>query len=322
MLREDRAAEARGQVCPEGAAGHEPAGQSAGEEFLRHLRLERNLSPNTVRAYAGDLGRFSEFLGGQGRLLDGGADVSAVRRFLGRLHADGYDKASMARMLSCLRTFYDYFLRCGRIPANPVRQVRTPRLDKKLPEFLEEAEVTAILESACGDEFADLRDRAVLETLYGGGLRVSEAMGLDLGDLQLDQGFATVRGKGGRERLAPLGSCAAQAIVRYLPARGALLERLGRNPDAAFVNKNATRLNVRSVRRILAVRAALAGLRKTPSPHTLRHSFATHLLNRGADLRAVQELLGHANLTTTQIYTHVTTHRLKEVYDKAHPRSR
>jgi integrase/recombinase XerC len=291
------------------------------DEFLRHLRHERNLSPHTVRAYEGDLLRFAEFLGGEDRFLAGGVDAATVRRFLSRLHAEAYEKSSIARMLACLRTFYDFFLRQDRVRANPVRQVRTPRLDKKLPGFLEEDEVKRLLESATGDALSDLRDRALLETIYGGGLRVSESIGLDVGDLQLDQGFALVRGKGGKERLAPLGSAAAAAIAAYLPERFRLMDRLGRSTDAVFLNKNGTRLNVRSVRRILDARAALAGIRKAVTPHTLRHSFATHLLNRGADLRAVQELLGHANLATTQIYTHVTTHRLKEVYERAHPRA-
>ncbi len=289
------------------------------EEFLRHLRLERNLSPHTVRAYEGDLLRFAEFLGGEPALL--GADTAAVRRFLSRLHAEAYEKTSIARMLACLRTFYDFFLRQDRVKSNPVRQVRTPRLDKKLPGVLEEDEVTRLLESATGDSFSDLRDRAVLEAIYGGGLRVSEAIGLDLGDLQLDPGFAPVWGMGGKERLAPLGGGATGAIASYLPERSRRVERLSGGTEAVFINKNGTRLNVRSVRRILDRRAALAGIRKPVTPHTLRHSFATHLLNRGADLRAVQELLGHANLATTQIYTHVTTHRLKEVYDRAHPRA-
>jgi len=291
------------------------------EEFLRHLRCERNLSPHTVRAYGGDLDRFVAFLGSEDRLLGAGVDLGLLRRFLATLHTRGYEKTSMARTLACLRTFYDYFLRRGEIDANPVRQVRTPRLDKKLPNFLEESEMKGLLESTSGDTLSDLRDRALLETLYGGGLRVSESTGLDLPDLQLDEHFALVRGKGGKERLAPLGTCAAQAIEAYLPERSHHLERLESDTAAVFVNKNGTRLNVRSVRRILDHRAMLSGLRKRVTPHTLRHSFATHLLNRGADLRAVQELLGHASLTTTQIYTHVTTHRLKEVYDQAHPRA-
>jgi integrase/recombinase XerC len=291
------------------------------EEFLRHLQSERNLSPHTVRAYGGDLDRFIEFVGGETKLLAPEVTVLSVRRFLSKLHAESYQKSSMARMLACLRTFYDYFLRRGGIDANPVRQVRTPRLDKKLPAFLDEEEVTRLLESTTGDTFTDRRDRALLETIYGGGLRVSEATGLNLPDLQMDQGFAVVRGKGGKERLAPLGAGATRAIEGYLPERAVRVEKLMSGVEAVFINKNGTRLNVRSVRRILDRRASLAGIRKAVTPHTLRHSFATHLLNRGADLRAVQELLGHANLTTTQIYTHVTTHKLKEVYDQAHPRA-
>src|SRR5262245_34502903 len=291
------------------------------EEFLRHLRTERNLSPHTVRAYGGDLDRFIAFVGGEAKLLGPEVNVAFIRRFLSKLHADSYQKSSMARMLACLRTFYDYFLRRGGVDVNPVRQVRTPRLDKKLPSFLDEAEVVRLLEATTGDSFTDRRDRALLETIYGGGLRVSEATGLDLPDLQLDQGFAVIRGKGGKERLAPLGSGAARTIEEYLPERAVRVEKLMSGVDALFINKNGTRLNVRSVRRILDRRAGLAAIKKAVTPHTLRHSFATHLLNRGADLRAVQELLGHANLTTTQIYTHVTTHRLKEVYDQAHPRA-
>jgi integrase/recombinase XerC len=291
------------------------------EDFLRHLAFERNLSEHTLRAYGGDLGRFADFVGGEAALVDPGLGVEQVRRYLSRLYAQGYGKASMARTLACLRTFYDYLLRRGVIGANPVRPVRTPRLEKRLPSFLEEEEIGRLLESTTGDTLADLRDRAILETLYGGGLRVSEAMSLDLGDLELEERFATVRGKGGKERLAPLGGEAAAAIGRYLPDRAQHLSRLGSGTAAVFVNKNGTRLNVRSVRRLLSTRAAVAGIRKDVTPHTLRHSFATHLLNRGADLRAVQELLGHANLTTTQIYTHVTTHRLKEVYTRSHPRA-
>ncbi len=291
------------------------------EEFLRHLAAERNLSPHTVRAYGGDLDRFIEFVGGESKLLAPAVNVAFVRRFLSKLHTENYQKSSMARTLACLRTFYDYFLRRGGVDENPVRQVRTPRLDKKLPSFLDEDEVKRLLESTTGDTFTDRRDRALLETIYGGGLRVSEATGLDLVDLQMDQGFAVVRGKGGKERLAPLGSGATRAIEEYLPERAVRVEKLMSGVDAVFINKNGTRLNVRSVRRILDRRASLGGIRKAVTPHTLRHSFATHLLNRGADLRAVQELLGHANLTTTQIYTHITTHRLKEVYDQAHPRA-
>src|ERR1041384_2725406 len=182
------------------------------EESLRHLRSERTLSPHPVRAYGGDLDRFIAFVGGESKLLGAEVNVAFIRRFLSRLHADAYQKSSMARMLACLRTFYDYFLRRGGIDSNPVRQVRTPRLDKKLPSFLEEDEVVRLLEATTGDSFTDRRDRALLETIYGGGLRVSEATGLDLADLQLDQGFAVVRGKGGKERLGPLGTEATRGV--------------------------------------------------------------------------------------------------------------
>ncbi len=291
------------------------------EEFIRHLEAERGLSPNTVRAYAGDLGRFVEFLGGDGKLAATGAAMSDIRRYMARLHAEGYEKSTMARMLACLRTFYDWCLRRGLTPDNQARGIRTPRLEKKLPEFLDEEETKRLLESIGGGDFKSLRDRALLETIYGGGLRVSETVGLDVGDIQLEAGLAAVRGKGQKERLAPLGKAAAEALSRYLPARSERLGLLGRDSPAVFLNNLGTRLDVRSVRRILDRRCALAGIHKTVCPHALRHSFATHMLNRGADLRVVQELLGHANLNTTQIYTHVTTHRLKDVYDRAHPRA-
>ena len=289
--------------------------------FIEHLRLERNLSPHTIRAYEGDIERFAEFLGGEAHLLDPATNVFRVRQFLSKLHAAGYQKSSMARLLACLRTFYDYHLQMGAVESNPVRRVRTPRLDRKLPNFLDEEEVQRILEAVDETLPSGRRDLALLETLYGGGLRVSEATGLDLDDLQRDEAFAVVRGKGAKERLAPIGVCAFRAIDAYLPDRSDLICRLGRETEALFVNKNGTRLDVRSVRRILSMRASVAGITRPITPHTLRHSFATHLLNRGADLRAVQELLGHANLTSTQVYTHVTTHRLKEVYDRAHPRA-
>lgn len=294
------------------------------QEFLDHLRNERRLSPHTVRAYAGDLRRFAEFLGGEQELLDGRVDRSALRRFLGELHARGYRKTSIARTLACLRTFYEYYLRSERIEVNPVRPIPTPRLERKLPRFLEEEEVRRLLEEgSAGGDFGTLRNRALLEVLYGGGLRVSEAVGLEVGDVDLSEGTARVRGKGGKERLTPLGSAAARALAAYLPERDARLVEVGRAGEAAlFINRNGSRLNVRSVRRILERRTAETGIRTRVTPHTLRHSFATHLLNRGADLRSVQELLGHENLATTQIYTHVTVRRLKEVYDRAHPRAR
>jgi len=291
------------------------------DEFIEHLQHGRGLSPHTVRAYKGDLERFIEFLGGEERLLGIDGNPVEIRRYLARLHTAGLRKSTTARLLSCLRTFYRWCADSGRVRDNPLLQVRTPRPDKKLPVFLDEQEMQRLLEAPDGDDFLTLRDRALLETIYGGGLRVSEATGLDLGDLHLEEGVAGVRGKGNRERLSPLGKGAVEALSRYLPARAARLERLGRSSPAVFLNKNGTRLNVRSVRRVLDRWVPRAGIARPVFPHALRHSFATHLLNRGADLRAVQELLGHADLSTTQIYTHVTVPRLKEVYDRAHPRA-
>ncbi|MFN3487178.1 MAG: tyrosine-type recombinase/integrase, partial [Planctomycetota bacterium] len=241
-------------------------------EFLDHLRNERRLSPHTVRAYGGDLRKFAEFLGGEEELLGGRVDRSALRRFLGELHARGYRKTSIARMLACLRTFYEYYLRSERIEANPVRPLPTPRLERKLPRFLEEEEVRRLLEEGSTDGgFGTVRNRALLEVLYGGGLRVSEAVGLEVGDVDLSEGTARVRGKGGKERLAPLGSAAVRALAAYLPERDARLVEMGRAGEAAlFINRTGSRLNVRSVRRILERRAAETGLRTRVTPHTLR----------------------------------------------------
>ncbi len=287
------------------------------DEFLRHLRVQRNCAPNTIRAYEGDLDKYVAFLGGGEMLLK--PDVPLLRRFLMHLSSVNYGKASTARMLACLRTFYQWLVRGGRVSSNLVKLMRAPKLDKRLPNFLQQREVETVIRAAASD-----RDAALIEAIYGGGLRVSEAVAIDLDDVSTTEGLVRVRhGKGDKERLVPIGACAARAIDRYLSWRSDRLAFLGRTAESAlFINKNGTRLDVRSVRRVLLRTAGAAGLSKRLTPHTLRHSFATHLLDRGADLRSVQELLGHANLQTTQIYTHVTTQRLKEVYAKAHPRAR
>lgn len=293
---------------------------SSKAEFLEHLRLGRQLSPHTIRAYGGDLDRFIDFIGGEGG-LSSKVDLNLVRRYLAFLHERGYEFSSIARALACLRSYYDHQVRLSRIEKNPLQNIRTPKLQRRLPDFLQEEEVESLFTAINGNPFTVSRDRALLETLYGGGLRVSEAMALDLEDLHFDSAYLRIRGKGNRERISPVGNAAIQAIEAYLPLRLERLSSLGKSSEALFLNKNGTRLDVRSVRRILLKLAGKAGLSKRVTPHMLRHSFATHLLDRGADLRSVQELLGHANLTTTQIYTHVTTHRLKDVYEKAHPRA-
>ena len=289
------------------------------EDFIRHLRGARNLSKHTLRAYAGDLGRFTAFLGGEAAVAAGRVDVATLRRYLATLVAANRARSSTARTLACLRTFFAFLERRGVVASNPAALLRNPRKERRLPGVLDEKEVEKLLDAAGGSDFAGRRNRALLETLYAGGLRVSEAVGLDVSDATLDAGLVRVReGKGAKERLAPIGRPAARAIEAWLDER----RRLAAASGALFVNAAGGRLDVRSARRIVVAAAKAAGLGRRVSPHTLRHSFATHLLDRGCDLRSVQELLGHENVTTTQIYTHVSAGRLRQVYDQAHPRAR
>jgi integrase/recombinase XerC len=290
------------------------------EDFVRHLRGARNLSRHTLRAYAGDLKRFVEFLGGEPPLATGRVDVSTIRRYLAILAAANRAKSSTARTLACLRTFFAFLERRGIVTVNPVVDLKGPRKERRLPGVLDQKEVERLMDAAGGRDFAGRRNRALLETLYAGGLRVSEVIGLDVADAALDSGLVRVRdGKGAKERLSPIGRAAGRAIEAWLDVR-----RLSARTDggALFINSNGGRLDVRSARRIVAAAAKAAGLGRKVTPHTLRHSFATHLLDRGCDLRSVQELLGHEHVTTTQIYTHVSVGRLKQVYDRAHPRAR
>ncbi len=282
--------------------------------FGDFMRFERNLSPHTRRAYETDLTQYCVFLKSRG-LEAGSADRFAIRAFLQRLRACGVSLRSTCRKISAIRSFHKFLIARSSAAVNPAEGIRSPRKGRTLPRFLEEAACKALLESVPGDSLQALRDRAMLEVLYGGGLRAAELAGLRKCDLDFDAGSARVVGKGDKERLAPLGSKALAALHAYLQA----------SPpgDGGYVFRNrfGRRISTRSVGRILKKRAAQCGLAPSVSPHTMRHSFATHLLNRGADLRAVQELLGHESISTTQIYTHVTTRRLREVYDRAHPRS-
>jgi integrase/recombinase XerC len=291
-------------------------------EFLRHLALEKNSSTHTVKSYREDLMQALEFF--RGKLGEQTADPSRLnarllRAYLSWLHEQGYARSTIARRLAAVRTWCRFLCRQGQLASNPAVGLRGPRQEKKLPHFLTRDDLLRLLEAPPADSPLGLRDRAVLEVLYSAGLRVSELTGLNLGDLDLDAGLATVRGKGRRERLALLGPPAVEAVRTWLPGRETLLKARGK--EALFLNKNGTRLTSRSVGRLLEKYLALAGLDPRTSPHTLRHSFATHLLDAGADIRSVQELLGHRNLTTTQIYTHVTTQRLRDSYHKAHPRA-
>jgi integrase/recombinase XerC len=297
--------------------------QQALAEYLRHLALERNASAHTVKSYREDLTQALAFfrtrLGAEAPAPDR-LTTRVLRAYVAWLHEGGYAKATVARRVAAVRSWCRFLCRQGVLDANPADGLRGPRQDKKLPHFLSVEAAARLLAAPPADTPLGLRDRAILETLYSAGLRVGELTGLNVGDLDLDDGLATVRGKGKRERLAVLGPHAAAALSAWLAARGGLV-RPGRHQDAVFLNKNGTRLSARSVGRLLVKYLAATGLDPRTSPHSLRHSFATHLLDGGADIRSVQELLGHRSLGTTQIYTHVTTTRLKESYDKAHPRA-
>jgi integrase/recombinase XerC len=300
----------------------EDAVEAALAEFLRHLALERNASPHTVKSYREDLIQALDFF--RTRLGTQSPEPTQLttrllRAHLSWLHDQDYARTTIARRVAAVRSWCKFLCRQGLLSSNPAMGLRGPRQDKRLPHFLTRDDLLRLLEAPPGDTLLGLRDRALLEALYSAGLRVSELTGLDLGDVDLDGGVATVRGKGRRERLALLGPPAVTAVRDWLPHREKL--RRPRAGDALFLNKNGTRLSSRSVGRLLEKYLAQAGLDPRTSPHTLRHSFATHLLDAGADIRSVQELLGHRNLATTQIYTHVTTQRLRDSYDRAHPRA-
>jgi integrase/recombinase XerC len=293
-------------------------------EFLRHLGLEKNASAHTVKSYREDLSQALEFF--RGKLAGHSLQPSLLttrllRAYLAWLHEQGYAKTTIARRVAAVRSWCRFLCRQGTLETNPAHGLRGPRQDKKLPHFLSEDDMNRLLTAPPADDPLGVRDRAILETLYSAGVRVSELTGLNLDDLDLDSNLITVRGKGKRERLALLGTNAMKAVRKWLGVRGALAPQRGRPSGAVFVNQRGGRLTSRSVGRLLEKHLAQAGLDLRTSPHTLRHSFATHLLDRGADIRGVQELLGHRSLTTTQIYTHVTTTRLQESYHKAHPRA-
>lgn len=293
-------------------------------EFLTHLGLERNASDKTVKSYREDLTQALVFA--RERLQKAHVDpddwnTRLIRAFVAWLHESGYAKSTIARRLAAVRSFGKFLCRQGVLSENPARGLRGPRLDKKLPHFLTLADVRSLLAAPPETAWAGRRDRAILETLYSAGIRVSELVGLDIADADLKDGVITVRGKGKKERLALLGPDARGAVTRWLEDRARLLESARTDLPAIFLNRAGGRLTTRSVGRLLTKYLRAAGLDPRTSPHTLRHSFATHMLDAGADIRGVQELLGHKSLTTTQVYTHVTTRRLQSSYQKAHPRS-
>lgn len=293
-------------------------------KFLTHLNVERGASPHTLKSYREDLETFAEYLADeQGNCPDPTTLTSVeLRSYLAALHDAGYAKTSIARKLASLRSFYRFAQREGWIDNNPAKALRNPRKARKLPHFLSTTEIGKLLAAPPGDNSMGLRDRAILETLYSAGLRVSELVDLNDGDLDFEQGIVRVRGKGRKERLAPLGSYALRALKAWLAKRNVSEKQPQGRQAPVFTNRFGTRLTTRSVGRLLEKHLKQAGLDSRTSPHTLRHSFATHLLDGGADIRSVQELLGHKSLVTTQIYTHLSTSNLRAAYEKAHPRAR
>lgn len=289
------------------------------KQFSRYLSDERNLSPHTRIAYLRDLGEFQDFLerhGGSGKEALTQIDSFLLRRYLAELHKRN-QRTSIARKLSTLRTFFRYLVREGLLPNNPAEGLSTPKLNHYLPKTLSVDEATDLMERGYGTSLLDLRDRAIVELFYSSGLRVSELTGLNVGSLDLRENLVRVLGKGRKERIIPIGRKAHEALLAYLEERN-----LPDEDKPLFLNARGGRLTPRSVQRNLKTRLIKAGLIKDISPHALRHSFATHLLDGGADLRAIQELLGHVSLSTTQKYTQVSVDQLMSVYDKAHPRSK
>ncbi len=291
--------------------------------FLGYLAHERHFSVHTAKCYGADLRQYALFLGAAD-LPDAevekkalAADLAFIRTFLADLGGRNYTPSTMARKMATLRSFYKWLVRRDLLAASPMTLVRTPKQGRRLPKSISLAHIERLLGAPDAGSVLGARDRAIMETIYSSGLRVSEVVGLNIQDLDAAQRILLVRGKGRRERIVPISSHALAAIRHYNQ-----IARQGGSPEAPlFVNKNGGRLSARSVRRKLDIHLEEAGLDPKISPHTLRHSFATHLLDNGADLRSVQELLGHQSLSTTQIYTHLTTTRIREAYGKAHPRS-
>ncbi|MCK4658033.1 MAG: tyrosine recombinase XerC [Phycisphaerae bacterium] len=330
-------------------------------EFLNYLNFERHFSPHTAKCYAADLRQFCEHLSGEagsrvaGPLSTGEAggapsaypggyrdehaanatvavstdikqkliamDTEQVRAYLAHLGKMDYSKSTIARKLATLRSFYKFCLRRGYVQANPLTTIRTPKQEKRLPKFLDMEQINTLLQAPDGGTLLGARDRAMLEVMYSTGIRVSELVDLNIADVDALGQSLRVSGKGRKQRVTPIGPTALAAINKYMEMRKADPRSAEFNQEALFVNKHGQRLSTRSVRRKLDKYLTQAGMDPTISPHTLRHTFATHMLENGADLRSVQELLGHQSISTTQVYTHITAQRLKAAYDEAHPRA-
>ncbi|HPS55866.1 MAG TPA: tyrosine recombinase XerC [Sedimentisphaerales bacterium] len=322
------------------------------QNFLSYLKFEKRFSEHTAKCYGADLFQFGQFVmenAAQFQHSDSSdeffsasdssalatshqtdvkldqklltVDVEDARAYMALLNEKNYSKSTIARKLATLRSFYKFLVKRGQIDSSPVEVIRTPKQEKKLPRFLEYEEVKRLLNTPALTSWLGARDRAILETLYSTGIRVSELVALNMDDIDFLGEVVHVRGKGKKERITPIGSSALQTIQYYMEFRNKRAQsNTNFDSKVLFVNKHGKRLSTRSVRRKMDKYLKIAGLDPLISPHTLRHSFATHMLNNGADLRSVQELLGHQSLSTTQIYTHLTTNKLKEVYTESHPR--
>lgn len=284
------------------------------ESFFDYLAGERGASSLTLKSYRSDLEQFQVFLARHGVPSIDAADPRLIRAYLAHLHQLGLRKSSIGRKLSAVRSFFRFLVRRGGLAKNPAKDVGSPKISKTLPSFLPHDEIAQLLDSKPRKSGEGERDRAILETFYATGIRCAELHALDLADIDRSSGTIRVMGKGGKERVVPIGDQALAAIDAYLPLRGV-------RHGPLFLNRRGGRLTVRSIHRIVKARARAAGVIRRVSPHTLRHTFATHLLDAGADLRFIQELLGHARLSTTQKYTHVSSDHLMKVYDQAHPRA-
>ena len=301
------------------------------DRFIDHLRIERNASVHTLRSYAADLEQFRNFLISKELFIDeksgdvsvGKIDRLAIRAYLSHLFRE-CKKSSLARKIAAQRSFFRYLVAEGILPQNPAEMVSTPKQDKPLPTFLPVDEVFSLMDTPDHATVWGARDRAILEVLYSCGIRVSELVGLSDGDADYFLGILKVFGKGGKERIVPIGEKAVKALQQYLPQRDGVLAHWNlKGPKSPFfVNPRGGRLTSRSVARILQKHILRCGLLRKISPHALRHSFATHLLDAGADLRSIQEMLGHVSLSTTQRYTHISVDKLMEIYDRAHPRAK
>jgi len=292
-------------------------------DFIAKLEHEKGFSEHTLRAYHKDLLQFDIFLKAEKRSSLESVNHLLLRRFLAVLRSKNYSKTTIARKLASIRSFFKFLIREGELVANPFEMLRTPKQDKKLPHFLSITEVDVLLKTPDSSTVMGLRDMAIMETLYSTGIRVSELVGLDEGSIDFIAGMIKVQGKGKKERLVPIGSPATKAINKYIDSKSMSKKKEEKSvsrSEPLFLNKYGGRLTARSVARSLDKYLKVSGINLLTSPHTFRHSFATHLLDKGADLRSVQEMLGHSSLSTTQVYTHITTERLKNVYDKAHPR--